>query len=91
MSVDLIWQKYWRHDEGEVKHQDGFSFKDDPDWVYFEIDPETHNEPLSDEDPRRVHVDNLFEDFESAKEEAIEFMNGRIYLYQLQLAKLHKA
>lgn len=71
--MKLEWKEWWRHLNGEAKLEKAFSFSDDTDWWYFNIDPETQSEPIDDEDEDRVHVDDLFDNEEDAREAAIEW------------------
>jgi len=92
---EIEWLTYWRVIDGDVVKSMGF-MRDD--CVYFDIDPETHQTPVDEEnDPRVVHVDDIYEqngvfeleDEADARAYAIKFMNDKIFEYQLKLARLH--
>lgn len=70
---DIVWKWWWRNVEGAVSHDEGFSFSRDPDYFYFDIDPETQDEQISEDDPRYCHVDELFDTEEAAYEAAVEW------------------
>lgn len=59
----LSWRKWWRIVDGQPVSDWGFSFDDDPDTYYFDIDPMTQVEQIDEDDERCVHVDDLFEQF----------------------------
>lgn len=73
--MKIEWKEWWRHVEGEVLCQRGFHMPhNDPDWWYFNIDPETQSEQIDDDDPDRVHEDDLFENESDARAEAHEWL-----------------
>lgn len=71
--MKITWKDWWRHLDGEARFEKAFSFADDSDWWYFNIDPETQSEQIDDDDEDRVHVDDLFDNEEDAREAAVEW------------------
>lgn len=91
---ELKWTKYWRVTDGDVRYEDAFSYPDDPDYVYFGEDPRWESDSTFGRDAVQLHVDDIaegngvFENEEDAKKYAIEWMNKKIFEYQLKLARL---
>lgn len=76
--MDYVWKKWWRTVEGVVSEDKGFQSDADPDYWYFDVDPEDQwQDPIPEEgDPRYMHVDDLFDNetdaIETAKEWCLE-------------------
>lgn len=68
---------WWRSNDGNVSYEEGTSFKHDVDYFWFGEDEEDC-----------THCDDLFEDEESAKQDAIECCNEQIVRYQAKLRRL---
>ena len=83
---DVIWSEWWRVEEGEVFHDKGWAWKDDPDMIFFNDPDDVH---FDEEPDSGFHVDELFESYEDAKTAALTWLDEKIRQYQLKLARLH--
>lgn len=90
--TDYIWKWWFRNDRGEVKYQEGFAQYDSPDYFLFEVDPNDMNQEQIDEynDPRYVHVDNLFDNEKDAREAALKYLNKQLKDINRKIEKLNK-
>ena len=75
----IEWKEWWRHVEGEVSFDKGFRYvyRDSDHW-YFDVDPDDCWQEQIDEenDPRYMHVDELFDNERDATEAAKEWLRN---------------
>lgn len=86
--MKVEWKLWWRHVDGVVSCDNGFHLDRDPDYWYFNIDPKTQWEQISEDDPNYVHVDDLFVCEEDAKQEAIDWCYHEEDLLNVKMQRL---
>lgn len=87
--MDIVWKEWYRHIDGEVFYEKGFSFVHDPDYFYFRTTPEIiYSKTIDENHTHYCHINELFDSKKEVNKVAMDWCKSQCDLILSKMMKL---